>query len=70
MAAAEEILAPMDDIILAGPANPAIAFREGSSAGFSLWVLIFASGTNPHRLKPALLRATHEHSQSIAVGSQ
>jgi hypothetical protein len=28
VAAAEEILVPMDDIILAGPANPAIAFRE------------------------------------------
>ena len=30
MAAAEEILVPMDDSILAGPANPAIAFRGSS----------------------------------------
>ena len=29
MAAAEEVLVPMDDSILAGPANPAIAFRDG-----------------------------------------
>jgi hypothetical protein len=27
VAAAEETLVPMDDSILAGPANPAIAFR-------------------------------------------
>jgi hypothetical protein len=27
VAAAEEFLVPMDDSILAGPANPAIAFR-------------------------------------------
>jgi hypothetical protein len=28
VAAAEEILVPMDDSILAGSANPAIAFRD------------------------------------------